>query len=66
MPNILVIHLKRFNFSNGQSNKLETFVHFPLKGLDFSKFLALPQKETPVYDLYAVAVKNNKTKSLRR
>jgi len=37
LPNILVVHLKRFEFKNiVRRDKLDTLVHFPLDGLDMS------------------------------
>ena len=37
LPNILVVHLKRFEFKNVlRRDKLETLVNFPLDGLDMS------------------------------
>jgi len=36
VPDILVIHLKRFHQSNSQGTKLETLVEFPIQDLDMS------------------------------
>ena len=42
LPNILVIHLKRFEFRNAlRREKLDTHVDFPLEGLDMNKYCAL-------------------------
>jgi ubiquitin carboxyl-terminal hydrolase 4/11/15 len=39
LPNILIVHLKRFAFKNSyRREKLETFVHYPLEGLDLEKY----------------------------
>lgn len=38
-PPILIIHLKRFKFSNTFRNKLTTLVEFPLYNLDLSSFV---------------------------
>jgi len=39
LPNILVIHLKRFEFRNAlRREKLDSLVEFPLGGLDMSKY----------------------------
>ena len=35
------------------------FIDFPLQNLDLREYLSSTQKETPVYDLFAVAVINN-------
>lgn len=41
LPPVLTMHLKRFEFSGrqGRATKLETFVSFPLDGLDMSPYL---------------------------
>ncbi|XP_066473254.1 ubiquitin carboxyl-terminal hydrolase 43 isoform X2 [Tiliqua scincoides] len=70
LPDILVIHLKRFRQVGEQRHKLSTLVHFPLRGLDMAPHVAKrsrgskwgPWKQpTPegsqccfLYDLYAV------------
>jgi ubiquitin carboxyl-terminal hydrolase 4/11/15 len=41
LPNILVVHLKRFEFKHAlRRDKLDTFVDFPLEGLDMNKYCA--------------------------
>jgi ubiquitin C-terminal hydrolase len=41
LPNILVVHLKRFEFKHAlRRDKLDTFVDFPLDGLDMSSHCA--------------------------
>ncbi|MED6106190.1 hypothetical protein PIB30_002642 [Stylosanthes scabra] len=35
LPEILVVHLKRFSYSRYLKNKLETFVDFPINDLDY-------------------------------
>jgi hypothetical protein len=35
MPNLLIIHLKRFKFTRQRRCKIRTFIEFPLKGLNF-------------------------------
>lgn len=70
LPDILVIHLKRFRQVGEQRHKLTTLVHFPLWGLDMAPHVAKrcrgskwgPWKHTNqesshcnfLYDLYAV------------
>lgn len=41
LPNILVVHLKRFEFKHSlRREKLETVVNFPIEGLDMSTYCA--------------------------
>mmetsp|Transcript_29518 Transcript_29518/g.61705 ORF Transcript_29518/g.61705 Transcript_29518/m.61705 type:complete len:394 (+) Transcript_29518:1543-2724(+) len=66
LPNILVVHLKRFKFKNVlRRDKLETLVNFPLDGLDMSAHCGrhgerkhnpgLVDETVPAeYDLFAV------------
>ncbi|OMJ24105.1 Ubiquitin carboxyl-terminal hydrolase 4 [Smittium culicis] len=66
LPEILVIHLKRFDHSRQWSNKINTLVDFPLEGLDLSEFFLAQSSENtaggdstslnpPIYDLYATS-----------
>lgn len=63
LPNILIIHLKRFEFKNiFRRDKLDTFVQFPLEGLDMNRHCDsrgngdnFVVNEVPaIYDLFAV------------
>jgi ubiquitin C-terminal hydrolase len=63
-PNILVIHFKRFKYTAKENKKIDVFIDFPLQNLDLREYLSSTQKETPVYDLFAVAVKKLNTSSL--
>lgn len=68
LPNILMVHLKRFEFRHGyRRDKLSTFVDFPIEGLDMSKHCAqwtegssppeqlrVNDRVPAVYDLFAV------------
>ena len=51
LPTILVIDIKRFNFSN---RKNQILIDFPLSNLNLSKYVIGYNKETFVYDLYGV------------
>lgn len=57
LPDILVVHLKRFSFSRFMKNKLDTFVNFPVHNLDLTKYvqqkIGIPQSF--IYELYAVS-----------
>jgi ubiquitin C-terminal hydrolase len=50
-PDILVIDIKRFNYRN---IKNQIMVDFPLEDLDLSKYTIGYNKESYIYDLYAV------------
>eukprot|EP00743_Colponemidia_sp_Colp-15_P007324 GILK01007909.1.p1 GENE.GILK01007909.1~~GILK01007909.1.p1 ORF type:complete len:1576 (-),score=341.81 GILK01007909.1:149-4876(-) len=57
-PDILVIHIKRFQYNGTFYEKLEQLVNFPIHGLDLSPWIVEDQKKrsgTALYDLYAVA-----------
>jgi ubiquitin C-terminal hydrolase len=51
LPTVLVIDIKRFNSSN---RKNQILVDFPLTNLNLSKYVIGYNKESFVYDLYAV------------
>ncbi|WOL10894.1 ubiquitin carboxyl-terminal hydrolase 8-like isoform X1 [Canna indica] len=55
LPDIIIVHLKRFSFSRFFNNKLEMFVDFPIHDLDLSRYLACKSKEPSKYRLYAVS-----------
>uniref|UniRef100_A0A3Q3BQU0 ubiquitinyl hydrolase 1 n=1 Tax=Kryptolebias marmoratus TaxID=37003 RepID=A0A3Q3BQU0_KRYMA len=59
LPEVLIIHLKRFSYTKFTREKLDTIVDFPLRDLDFSSFLLrknLSSEEPPSrYDLIAVS-----------
>jgi ubiquitin carboxyl-terminal hydrolase 8 len=42
MPPVLLIHLKRFSAKGPFTDKLETLVDFPLRGLDLTNYLPPP------------------------
>jgi hypothetical protein len=42
LPPILIIHLKRFSFEGRWTDKIDTFVDFPMKALDLTNFMPLP------------------------
>ena len=61
LPEILVIHLKRFSYEAGaymvHREKVSSLVHFPLRGLDMAPYTLGPEKDTEntIYDLFAVS-----------
>ncbi|XP_022875159.1 ubiquitin carboxyl-terminal hydrolase 5-like isoform X3 [Olea europaea var. sylvestris] len=54
LPEVLVIHLKRFSYSRSIKHKLDTFVNFPIHDFDVTSYIA--NKNTPhqIYELYAL------------
>ncbi|CAM8973220.1 unnamed protein product [Rhodiola kirilowii] len=55
LPDVLVIHLKRFSYSRSTKHKLETFVNFPVHDFDLTNYVAYknsPHKQ--LYELYAL------------
>ena len=58
-PPILVLHIKRFNYTAYTRDKISALVSFPVKGLDLTPFVSHPSDRTtlqrPVYDLYGVS-----------
>lgn len=59
LPEVLIIHLKRFSFSKLSREKLDTLVQFPIRDLDFSEFVIKPKNDSAPdlykYDLIAVS-----------
>ncbi|KAJ8451081.1 hypothetical protein Cgig2_026890 [Carnegiea gigantea] len=57
LPEILVIHLKRFSYSRYLKNKLDTFVSFPIRNLDLSKYVKSKDAYdlSYTYELYAIS-----------
>jgi ubiquitin carboxyl-terminal hydrolase 4/11 len=62
LPNVLIVHLKRFEFKNAlRRDKLDTLVDFPVDGMDMSRHCAswnrgdfIDDGIPAVYDLFAV------------
>nr|CCA13990.1 ubiquitinspecific protease putative [Albugo laibachii Nc14] len=50
LPPILVIHLKRFCYTQVSRRKLYHFVDFPLTGLDMTKFVAKRRRPKRLYE----------------
>jgi len=55
LPEILVVHLKRFQYSRYSREKLGALVDFPIEGLDLSSVVISKQEKPPIYDLFAVS-----------
>ncbi|KRX00231.1 hypothetical protein PPERSA_10730 [Pseudocohnilembus persalinus] len=58
LPNILVMHLKRFYFQKGFLEKLDNFVNIPKKSLSLSPWITEQKQKTQqnnqIYDLYGI------------
>lgn len=54
LPQILIIHLKRFSYNRLRRDKIDTLVQFPLKDLDLSSYVINPDHVSPIYDLIGV------------
>lgn len=55
VPQILVLHLKRFEFSAQRCSKIDAHLTSPLNDLDFSRFVSSEQRHPPVFDTCCVA-----------
>lgn len=55
LPDILVVHLKRFSYSRYLKNKLDTFVNFPIRNLDLSEYVKSKDGRSHMYELYAIS-----------
>jgi ubiquitin carboxyl-terminal hydrolase 4/11/15 len=54
VPDILVIHLKRFSSGRGLRDKIDVLVDFPVEGLDLNGKVGVDEDKNLVYDLFAV------------
>ena len=56
LPDILILHLKRFAYTARSREKISTLVHFPVQGLDLSHINGRAGEGAGgVYDLFAVS-----------
>jgi len=54
LPDVLILHLKRFKALEGKRSKLNTLINYPITGLDLTRYLAgPPQRHKAEYDLYS-------------
>jgi ubiquitin carboxyl-terminal hydrolase 4/11/15 len=54
VPDILIIHLKRFSGHRSFRDKIEELIDFPVEGLDLSGKVGFPEDKDLTYDLFAV------------
>jgi uncharacterized UBP type Zn finger protein len=47
LPPVVIIQLKRFQFTQHMRRKLRDFVHFPVEGLDLSRIMAADNSSSP-------------------
>jgi ubiquitin carboxyl-terminal hydrolase 4/11/15 len=59
VPDVLIIHLKRFLYVPGAHfvyrEKLTEMVDFPIEGLDLSDYVLGPSTKSCIYDLHGVS-----------
>ncbi|PIC33738.1 hypothetical protein B9Z55_013614 [Caenorhabditis nigoni] len=55
LPEILVLHLKRFQYTKWSREKLTWEVVIPVRGLDLTNKIVNPNHEKAIYDLIAVS-----------
>jgi ubiquitin carboxyl-terminal hydrolase 4/11/15 len=54
VPDILIIHLKRFSGHRSFRDKIDELIDFPVQGLDLSGKVGFPEGKDLTYDLFAV------------
>ncbi|KAJ0235547.1 Peptidase C19 [Hirschfeldia incana] len=55
LPEILVVQLKRFTYTELLRSKIDTFVDFPIHDLDLSKYVTNKEGGSYLYELYAIS-----------
>jgi len=55
LPDVLIIHLKRFSYTQYHREKINSKIHFPLTDLQLSDFCTNPEMKDSNYDLFAVS-----------
>lgn len=56
LPDVLVVHLKRFSYTEYSRDRIDTEVSYPVAGLDLAPFLdSTAEEQETVYDLFAVS-----------
>jgi len=55
LPEVLVIHLKRFSYNRYWRDKIDTLIEFPVKGLDMTNYVINEKHGVAMYDLIAVS-----------
>merc|ERR1719290_763914 len=55
LPEVLVIHLKRFSYNRYWRDKIDTLIEFPVKNLDMTQYVINSSHGQAVYDLIGVS-----------
>merc|ERR1712062_686890 len=55
LPDVLIIHLKRFSYTQYNREKITSLVDFPLTDLNLSEYCVNEEMKDADYDLYAVS-----------
>ncbi|KAF9976634.1 CSN-associated deubiquitinating enzyme Ubp12 [Actinomortierella ambigua] len=55
LPDLLVVHLKRFSHTRSWRDKIDAFVDFPITGLDLRGKALQEEGDENIYDLYGVS-----------
>jgi len=55
LPEVLIIHLKRFSYNRYWRDKIDTLIDFPTKGLDMTQYVINTAHGQAIYDLIAVS-----------
>eukprot|EP00042_Codosiga_hollandica_P038991 m.323626 g.323626 ORF g.323626 m.323626 type:complete len:1018 (-) comp55529_c0_seq4:116-3169(-) len=57
IPSLLIVQLKRFSYNSYYREKINTYIDFPLEGLDLTDRICAPNPTNQkfIYDLYAVS-----------
>jgi len=55
LPEVLIIHLKRFSYNRYWRDKIDTVIDFPIRGLDMTQYVINTAHGKAIYDLIAVS-----------
>lgn len=55
VPDVLVVHLKRFSFTSYSRDKIDRFIDFPIQDFDLSSYVKCKENTDPKYDLFAIS-----------
>ena len=55
LPDVLIIHLKRFSYTRIFRDKIDALVEFPTRGLDMAPHILDPHRPCSTYDLIGVS-----------